>query len=296
MAGGPYPPEPPRQVAPRQARHQRSIGGQKVIARQIARPRPNHALEGQIARRGQHIAGCEETDFDRIGNLLVAVASPANLGADARGGSQLFAQLARQSRARRLAGAQFPSGEFPLKLKGISSAALADQQPSLPLDDGCHDTNQSGRSRRTLPSSAEIYYSAATVRVLELRAGRTAGILDNMYSPAVQDHYKHPRNQGELPEATARVEVTNPVCGDTLELAVRLENGRITTARFRTRGCPPAIACSSLLTELLLGKTLPEIREITAEQISQALGGLPPATRHASQLAEDSLDALLDKL
>jgi nitrogen fixation NifU-like protein len=117
-----------------------------------------------------------------------------------------------------------------------------------------------------------------------------------VYSPELQDHYKRPRNQGELPEATARVEVTNPVCGDTLELAVRFDGGRVTAARFRTRGCPPAIACSSLLTEMLMGKTLAEIREITAEQISQALGVLPPATKHASQLAEDSLDALLDKL
>ncbi len=116
-----------------------------------------------------------------------------------------------------------------------------------------------------------------------------------MYSPEVQDHYKRPRNQGELPDATARVEVTNPVCGDTLELAVRLEGDRIAAAKFRTRGCP-AIACSSLLTEMLLGKSLAEVREITAEQISEALGVLPPATKHASQLAEDSLDALLDKL
>ena len=117
-----------------------------------------------------------------------------------------------------------------------------------------------------------------------------------MYSPQVQDHYKRPRNQGELPDATARVEVTNPVCGDMLQLAVRVDDGRITAAKFRTRGCPPAIACSSLLTEMLLGKSLAEVREITAEQISEALGVLPPATKHASQLAEDSLDALLDKL
>jgi nitrogen fixation NifU-like protein len=117
-----------------------------------------------------------------------------------------------------------------------------------------------------------------------------------MYSPEVQDHYKHPRNQGDLPDATARVEVSNPVCGDTLDLAVRMEDGHVAMARFRTRGCPPSIACSSLLTELITGRTLAEIRAITAEQISEALGVLPPATRHASQLAEDALDALLDKL
>ena len=117
-----------------------------------------------------------------------------------------------------------------------------------------------------------------------------------MYSPEVQDHYKNPRNQGELPDATAQVEVMNPVCGDTLQLSVRVEDGRIAAVRFRTRGCPPAIACSSLLTEMIAGKTIGEIREITAEQISDALGVLPSATKHASQLAEDSLDALLDKL
>ena len=117
-----------------------------------------------------------------------------------------------------------------------------------------------------------------------------------MYSPEVQDHYKHPRNQGDLPDATASVQVSNPVCGDTLDLAVRMENGRVAEAKFRTRGCPPSIACSSLLTEMIIGKTAAEIREITAEQISQALGILPPATKHASQLAEDSLDAILEKL
>jgi nitrogen fixation NifU-like protein len=117
-----------------------------------------------------------------------------------------------------------------------------------------------------------------------------------MHSPAELDHYRNPRNQGDLPDATASVEVSNPVCGDTLKLAVRVEDGRIAAARFLTRGCPPSIACSSVLTEMILGKTLPEIEQITAEQVSQALGGLPPATKHASQLAEDALDALIDRL
>lgn len=117
-----------------------------------------------------------------------------------------------------------------------------------------------------------------------------------MHSPAVRDHAQNPRNQGELPDATASVEVSNPVCGDTLKLAVRIQDGRIVAARFRTRGCPPSIATSSVLTEMIVGKTLAEIESITAEQISEALGGLPPATKHASQLAEDALDVLLDQL
>ena len=117
-----------------------------------------------------------------------------------------------------------------------------------------------------------------------------------MYSPEVLDHYKNPRNVGDLADATVKIEVSNPVCGDMLTLAVRVENGRIAAARFRTRGCPPSIASSSVLTELLVGKSVAEIREITAQQISDALGGLPPATHHASQLAEDAVDVLVDRL
>ncbi|MBI3668521.1 MAG: iron-sulfur cluster assembly scaffold protein [Acidobacteria bacterium] len=114
-----------------------------------------------------------------------------------------------------------------------------------------------------------------------------------MYSPAVLDHFKNPRNAGDLPDATATVEVSNPVCGDILRLAVRVEDGCIADARFKTRGCVTSIACSSLLTELIRGKMLDEIRTITPAQISDALGGLPPATFHGSQLACDALEAVL---
>jgi nitrogen fixation protein NifU and related proteins len=117
-----------------------------------------------------------------------------------------------------------------------------------------------------------------------------------MYSAVVLEHCEHPRNQGDLPDATHTVDVSNPVCGDEMRLAVRIEDGRIAAARFQTRGCKAAIASASLLTELMAGKTIVEIRGITAEQISNALGGLPAATRHGSQLAEDAVDALLDQL
>jgi nitrogen fixation NifU-like protein len=117
-----------------------------------------------------------------------------------------------------------------------------------------------------------------------------------MYSPAVLDHFQNPRNAGTLDAATATVSVTNPVCGDILELSARVEAGRIAEARFRTRGCVTAMACSSLLTELLVGKTLVEVRTISPEQISEALGGLPPATFHGAQLARDAVQALLTKL
>ena len=117
-----------------------------------------------------------------------------------------------------------------------------------------------------------------------------------MHSADVLDHFQNPRNPGLLESATAVISVENPVCGDILELSARMENGRIAEARFRTRGCVTAIACSSLLTELLRGKTPAEARALTPEKISETLGGLSQATFHAAQLARDAAQALAAKL
>jgi nitrogen fixation NifU-like protein len=115
-----------------------------------------------------------------------------------------------------------------------------------------------------------------------------------MFNSAVLDYFKNPRNAGELPDATTVVEVENPVCGDILRLAVRVEDGKIAEARFQTRGCVTSIACSSLLTEMLVGKTLVEAAAgVTAEAIDERFGGLPPATRHGAELARDAVDALV---
>lgn len=117
-----------------------------------------------------------------------------------------------------------------------------------------------------------------------------------MFSDVVLEHFRNPSNAGELADASASVEVTNPVCGDVLRLSVRMENGRIAAARFKAQGCVAAIAASSVLTELLTGKMKAEARRITPEQIADALGGLPPATFHAAQLCADALAALLEKI
>jgi NifU-like protein involved in Fe-S cluster formation len=117
-----------------------------------------------------------------------------------------------------------------------------------------------------------------------------------MFSDAVLDHFRNPRNAGQLPAADASVEVTNPVCGDILQLAVRMSGVRIAEARFLCRGCTTAIACASLLTEQLRGRTLSESGLVTSESLSEALGGLPAATFHGAQLAGDALQALLQKL
>jgi nitrogen fixation protein NifU and related proteins len=118
-------------------------------------------------------------------------------------------------------------------------------------------------------------------------------ILLLMFSDAVLDHFQHPRNAGELPGADAKVEVSNPVCGDVLQLAVRIEGERIAEARFLCRGCTTSIACASLLTEQLHDRTLGEAHSLSAESLSQSLGGLPAATFHGAQLAADAIATIL---
>ena len=122
------------------------------------------------------------------------------------------------------------------------------------------------------------------------------GYDSSVYSELVLDHFRNPRNAGRLANASAQVQATNPVCGDILELAVRVEGGTIVEARFLCRGCTSSIACASLLTERLTASTVAAARAITAETISEALGGLPPATFHGAQLAADALNLVLSKL
>lgn len=117
-----------------------------------------------------------------------------------------------------------------------------------------------------------------------------------MFSDAVLEHFRNPHNAGELADASATVEATNPVCGDVLRLSARVEAGRISTARFKTQGCVAAIAASSVLTDLLTGIHMDEAAGIAPENISEALGGLPPAAFHAAQLCTEALAALLRRL
>lgn len=113
-----------------------------------------------------------------------------------------------------------------------------------------------------------------------------------MYSAELLDHFQNPRNAGDLAGATAKVEVSNPVCGDVLQLSAIIENNVVREARFLCRGCATSIACASLLTETMLGRELSALQDITPESLATALGGLTPASFHAAQLAHDALLAL----
>jgi nitrogen fixation NifU-like protein len=117
-----------------------------------------------------------------------------------------------------------------------------------------------------------------------------------MYSKKVFDHFRHPRNLGAIADATAIIEVTNPVCGDLLKMWVLVRDGGVADVKFKVEGCIPAVACASWLTEMMMGKPLAELRSVTAEQIEAGLGGLPSASRHASALAVAGLMRALQEL
>jgi nitrogen fixation NifU-like protein len=117
-----------------------------------------------------------------------------------------------------------------------------------------------------------------------------------VYSRQVLDHFEHPRNAGVLPSANASVQLENPACGDVLKLTANLLDRRISEVKFLAKGCVPAIACGSALTELVKGKTIEQASAISREELVEYLGSLPEASTHASHLAIDALAALLTHL
>jgi len=117
-----------------------------------------------------------------------------------------------------------------------------------------------------------------------------------MYDPRLLDHFEHPRNVGEVDDADASVTVENPACGDIMRLSIKVSGGKITAARFQTRGCVAAIACGSRLTEMLRGQDLDSARKLDRQQLVDSVGGLGPESTHASHLAFDALAAALKQL
>ena len=113
------------------------------------------------------------------------------------------------------------------------------------------------------------------------------------YSELVMEHFANPRNMGEIADPSAVGNVGNPTCGDMMRLYLKIENGIIVDAKFKTFGCGAAIASSSILTELLIGKKLEDAMKISNEAVAQALGGLPPVKIHCSVMAEEALKAAM---
>lgn len=117
-----------------------------------------------------------------------------------------------------------------------------------------------------------------------------------MYSPQLLDHFQNPRNAGEVEDADVAAQVENPACGDVLRLTMKLDGERIADIRFKAKGCVPAMACGSALTELVSGKTLNETKALRREDVVAAVGGLPDASAHAGHLAMDALAAALKQI
>lgn len=110
-----------------------------------------------------------------------------------------------------------------------------------------------------------------------------------MYSDKVMDHFRNPRNVGEIADADGVGTVGNPVCGDVMAITIKVKDNRIADIKFKTFGCGAAVATSSMITELAKGKTLDEAMKITRSDVAESLGGLPPVKMHCSNLAADAL-------
>jgi len=116
----------------------------------------------------------------------------------------------------------------------------------------------------------------------------------SLYSEKVMEHFKNPRNVGELENPDGIGHVGNPVCGDIMELYIKVNNNTIVDAKFKTFGCGAAIATSSMVTEMVKGKTIGEALEISNRAVAEALDGLPPIKMHCSVLAEEALKSAID--
>lgn len=117
---------------------------------------------------------------------------------------------------------------------------------------------------------------------------------NTQYSEKVMQHFLNPHNVGELPDANGVGNVGNPVCGDIMRLYIKVESDRIVDVRFKTFGCGAAIATSSMLTDLVKGKTIDEALKISNQAVAEALDGLPKIKMHCSVLAEEALKAAID--
>jgi nitrogen fixation NifU-like protein len=116
----------------------------------------------------------------------------------------------------------------------------------------------------------------------------------SVYSEKVMDHFNNPRNLGEIENADGVGKAGNPVCGDIMKLYIKVEDNRIIDAKFKTFGCGAAIATSSMVTEIVKGKTIEEALKISNRAVAEALDGLPPIKMHCSVLAEEALRSAID--
>lgn len=142
----------------------------------------------------------------------------------------------------------------------------------------------------TLPTDTNRPVRQATSRNIK----STSTYMTIQYSKKVLDHFKNPRNMGQLKNPDGIGKVGNPVCGDRMVVYINIKNNKIQNIKFQTLGCAAAIATSSMITELARGKTLKQAEKITKKNISKALGKLPPIKEHCSNLASEALKKAIE--
>jgi len=155
-----------------------------------------------------------------------------------------------------------------------------------------------------MAGSVHHFYQASIFRVFSLdykaytfikpRGHYIYGCIFAMYSKRVIDHFTNPRNAGEIPEPDGTGTVGNPACGDLMTIQIKVQDDIIKDIKFKTFGCAAAIATSSMITEMAIGKTLAEAYKITRQDVADSLDGLPPAKMHCSNLASDALRIAID--
>jgi nitrogen fixation protein NifU and related proteins len=239
---------------------------------------PADLLEGRGARLALKIDHPEEDEQNgRAVRVAVLVADHfrTHVGLDGK----LFFELPLEGLAGAFAGLDLAAGKLPFEGVAVTGAALADQDPALALNNaGDDDDSPQGPLHNRHKG------------LLEHIRGREGCQI--MHSEKLLDHFRNPRNAGELEPPAIVVEASNPACGDTIRLSVRVEQGRIAEARFQVRGCTASIAAGSALTEWLTGRPLEGLAGLRAADIEEALGGLAPESRHAAALAVDAVRAL----
>jgi nitrogen fixation NifU-like protein len=206
--------------------------------------------------------------------VLEFVAS--DLAADGRADTEFFPEFSAQCRFELFARLHLTAWELPLSAMGCVGKALADEDAAFTQDDCRYN------DRTCLPACRTTTLGHICI-LLE----------QTMYSERLLDHFQNPRNVGELEPPAVTIEVTNPICGDILRLAARMEGGVVREVRYKVKGCTASIAAGSALTEWMLGRSAGELRALRPGVIEKAVGGLGNESKHAAVLCVDGIKALL---
>ncbi len=239
----------------RELPHEFLIAVEKIVIDQLAALLPGNRFKLKIDRLSRKFCDVIKMQSQQR-PVPVSRFMASHLLTDFRFDGEFFPQLTLQRRPQRFAFFHLAARKLPL-MRVPPAFPLADQHPSVPFD---HRRNN-------------------VHAIIEAR----------MHSEKLLDHFRNPRNVGELPPPAIRVDVSNPACGDMLRLFVRFEADRVAEVRYQVRGCTASIAAGSALTEWMLGRSRAELAGLTASMVEDLVGGLEAASKHAAVLCLDAV-------